>query len=144
MPLRHAGRAPWRCTGRVDGIRPWPLIERHCMAQPKFRYVRPPRLDVEKPPPTVASQTVLAIKLGAVLAIIVAAGLIYARTYAGVTVAKPVAEAFVLAALLLPAALVLGLAGLRHLRRRKAAAAAADEPRIKAVDDRPPRRFGEP
>lgn len=66
--------------------------------------------DVE-PVPGVGARAVLALRLGAVLAVIIAISAFYARSALGVVFPERVTSLIVLVALLLPSAVVLGRAG---------------------------------
>lgn len=80
------------------------------MNQPKFRYVRRhgPR-DLE-PKPGVWAQAVSALRLGAVLAVIIAIGVMYLRSALGIVLGEEATSAVVLVSFLLPSAVVLGRA----------------------------------
>jgi hypothetical protein len=79
------------------------------MAAPKFRYVRHGNRDVE-PDPGVWARAVLALRLGAVLAVIIAITAIYLRSAMGVMLDERAMSLIVLAAFLMPSVLVLGRA----------------------------------
>jgi hypothetical protein len=78
------------------------------MPAPKFRYVRRHgNRDIE-PVPGVWARAVLALRLGAVLAVIIAITVFFARSAMGVVVGEQATSLIVLVAFLLPSALVLG------------------------------------
>lgn len=80
------------------------------MTRPKFRYVRRhgPR-DLE-PKPGVWAQAVSALRLGAVLAVIIAIAVMYLRSATGLGLGEEMTSAIVLLAFLLPSAVILGRA----------------------------------
>lgn len=80
------------------------------MANPKFRYVRRhAQRDIE-PVPGVWARAVLALRLGAVLAVIIAITVYYLRRATGLVFAEEATSFVVLLAFLTPSALVLGRA----------------------------------
>jgi hypothetical protein len=78
---------------------------------PKFRYVRRQGSRDLEPVPGVGARAVLALRLGAVLAVIIAISVFYARSALGLVLAERVTSLIVLVAFLLPSAVVLGRAG---------------------------------
>ncbi len=80
------------------------------MANPKFRYVRRHAQRNIEPVPGVSARAVLALRLGAVLAVIIAITAYYLRSTMGLVFAEQTMSFFVLLAFLTPSALVLGRA----------------------------------
>ena len=107
---------------------------------PRFRYVRRPWNPDEEPPPTLMSQAVLGLKLGAILAVILTGGFIYASTYAGARISERAANIGVLVAFLLPSAIVLARGWWLWRRRKRAEAEEAQGPRLRVIE-RPGRRL---
>lgn len=78
---------------------------------PRFHYVRRQGSRNVQPVPGVGARAVLALRLGAVLAVIIAISTFYARSALGVVLPERATSLIVLVAFLLPSALVLGRAG---------------------------------
>ena len=80
------------------------------MPAPKFRYVRRHGNQDIEPVPGPWARAVLALRLGAVLAVIIAITVFYVRSAMGLVLGEEATSLVVLVAFLLPSALVLGRA----------------------------------
>jgi amino acid transporter len=80
------------------------------MNRPKFRYVRRHGSKDLEPRPGVWAQAVSALRLGAVLAVIIAIGVMYLRSAMGVSLGEKITSVIVLVSFLLPSAVILGRA----------------------------------
>jgi hypothetical protein len=85
-------------------------LESMDMTQPKFRYVRRHGSKDLEPPPGVWAQAVSALRLGAVLAVIIAIGVIYLRSALGIAIGEQATSIIVLLSFLLPSVGVLARA----------------------------------
>jgi hypothetical protein len=116
------------------------------MPRPKFRYVRRhDRRDLE-PAPGVGARAVLAMRLGAVLAVIIAITAMYLRSAMGLAVGEEATSLIVLVTFLLPSLVVLGRAwwDRRHPRDPYADLPAARDGGRRVLNmPRRPREFAE-